>query len=182
MITNFIKPHMGSWYLIILLEITVQSSAMDVCTVTFSNWLLEVIISNFVFGQPLSKPPWLGNIPKIPVPFKPELKHYTAQTLVVNFIPKLSFETRSLYIINYYYTKPNVCSPWTCCSSSNCNFSMFEFLYDWTHSFYYAEGMFWAVFRIVGTKRAISFRISWFWVYIHRNLVSIIVYHNVMKW
>ena len=38
-ITNFIKPHMGSWYLIIFLEITVQSSAMDVWTVTFRNWL-----------------------------------------------------------------------------------------------------------------------------------------------
>ena len=63
----------GSWYLIIWLEITAQSSAIDFWRVPFSNWLQEVIIWNFVFGQWLSRPSWLSNNIKMPVALKPWL-------------------------------------------------------------------------------------------------------------
>ena len=39
-----------SWYLIICLEIPVQSFTMGFWTFPFSNWLYQVIVSNFVSG------------------------------------------------------------------------------------------------------------------------------------
>ena len=58
MITDSTKPRIGKLILIIIgLEITVKSSAMDYWLVTFSNLFLKVIVKNFFPGQSLSKPP-----------------------------------------------------------------------------------------------------------------------------
>ena len=45
----------------------------NICVRLLLNWLLKVIVWNFVSGQSLSKPSWLGNITKIPVAFQSEL-------------------------------------------------------------------------------------------------------------
>ena len=96
----------GSWFLIIWLKITAQSSGVEFWTVTFANWFYEVIVRNFVSGQSLSKISWLSNITKIPVAFKTRALHNTTHMLSLDLTPTLSFEPRFyMLIINVYYKK-----------------------------------------------------------------------------
>ena len=63
-----------SWCLIIRLEITVQSSAMDFYTVTFFKLTLgSDCLELFFWAVDFKKPSSPSNITKIPVAFKPEL-------------------------------------------------------------------------------------------------------------
>ena len=91
----------GSWYVIIWLEITVHCSAMDFRRVAFSDWLEEVIVWNFLFGQFL--PIILQKFQSLS---NQSYKHISVHMPSLNLTLQLSFELKChMFIINVYYTK-----------------------------------------------------------------------------
>ena len=91
----------GSWYVIIWLEITVHCSAMDFRRVASSNWLEEVIVWNFVFGQFL--PIILQKFQSLS---NQSYKYNSVHMPSLDLTPQLSFELKChMFIINVYYTK-----------------------------------------------------------------------------
>ena len=106
MITNLIKPRMERWYLIIRLEITVQSTAMDFWKLPFYTYFGKWFFGTFFLGSSFQNHSnW--NITKTSVAFKP--KQNSSHMSFLNLTTKLSFEfSFRMFISNVYHKKRRI--------------------------------------------------------------------------
>ena len=95
-----------SWYLIIWLEINVQSSGMDSGQLLFQidsrTWLFRTLFLDTCFKNPSDS----GILWKYQPLSNQSFKHKSANILSLNLSPKLYFELSfCIFIFNGYYTK-----------------------------------------------------------------------------